>query len=313
MKKYLYYLKYPTFAFLFLCGINFNIIFKYLTDFSPKATAYESQQIVYAKIEDNCKLYKSNDMSDEIGGCYFYLPSTYFVSIINCINDDIYQVQYSNFVGYVFAKLISKVSFTPIAPELQNISFSIAPNAGTQIWSQPSDSKGNKLATIPSGTANIEYIASSPGDIPIGGNVNLWYYARYTPSSNSTKVYEGYIYSEETTNLTNIPNNLEVEIEEKNSNLDSSISVETPLRIVMIVLICTPFLILIISSIIKATRNIKERKKIKSQTQSSVAQPANTSYVKKRKISKHSDTFEPVETIEVSFPQYDYIDDDDLL
>lgn len=314
MKKYLNCTKYLIFSVLFLCGINFYIMHKKTISFDGHTGAYESKQIVYAKILDNCKLYKSSDMSDEIGDYYFYLPSTYFVSIINNISDEICQVQYSNFVGFVFSDFIKKVSFTPVEPELKNISFSIAQNAGTQVWTSPSDNKGNKLTTIPAGTTNIEYISSVSGDIPIGGTVSLWYYARYTPASNSTKVYEGYIYSEATINLTNIPNNLEVEIEKDNNNLDTSISLETPLKIAMIVLICTPFLILIVASIIKATKHLKEKKQLKNTEPNKPSGPTNTSYVRKHKIKQNSDEkFEPIETIEVAFPQYDYIDDDDLL
>ncbi len=314
MKKYCYFIKKATYAILFLCVINLYMLFGNFVCINNFSVGYETQQIVYAKILDNCKLYKTSAMSEDISECYFYLPATYFVSIISCINDDIYQVQYSSFVGYVFSSHINKVSFTPIEPELKNITFGISQNAGTQIWTCPSDSKGNKLTTIPAGTSNIEYISSTAGDIPIGGTVNLWYYARYTPTSNSTKVYEGYIYSEATCNLTNIPNNLEVEIEENSPNLDNSISIDKPLKIVLIILICTPFVILIVASIIKAIPHIKQRKNTIKKSESRQVQPTNTSFVRKHKAKPHADEkFDPIETIEVNFPQYDYIDDDDLL
>lgn len=315
MKKYYLFIKYILCAPVFLCAIILNILFIKLPNNIGHSSGYETRQIVYAKVLDNCRLYKTSEMIDDVGQFYFYIPSTYFVSIINELNDQVYQVQYSSFVGYVYSSYLNKVSFTPIDPELCNITFEIVKDAGTQIWSLPSASKGSKLTTIPAGSINIEYIASTTGEIPLGGTVNLWYYARYTPSSNSTKVYDGYIYSEATTNLTNIPNNLEVEIPDTNSTLDNSISLEKPLQIIMIILICLPFVILLFAGLIKLIKHIRSQKQLNSQ-ETPQPKPANTTYTKKHTIRKQANfnnSFEPVETIEVAFPQYDYIDDDDLL
>lgn len=243
-------------------------------------------------------------MDDTIGQYYFYLPETYFVSVLSSIDEQIYKVQYSSFIGYAFADHLSIVSFTPIEPNLENVTFDILSKVGTQLWDSPSTS-GTKLTNIAAGTTNIEYVASTTGEIPVGGTTNLWYYVRYTPATNSTQFYEGYIYSEAIENLSNIPNNLEVEISNDQPNLNSSISLETPLKIALIIMICIPFAVLICISIIKAAK--QKQKKVEENTKKPAA-----SYVRKIKkpVIKND---EPIEKLEVSFPQYDYIDDDDLL
>lgn len=281
--------------------------------------ATQTSKITYAKILENCLLFKTSSMSTDISNVYFCLPQTYFVSILSNISENIIKVQYSSYIGFCYADYISVVSFTPSIVELSNITFDINQLAGTQVWSSPSDVKGIKYTTIPAGTTQIEYIASTTGDIPLGGTVNLWYYARFTPASNTTSVYEGYIYSEATNNLSNIPNNLEVETIIDNPLQENTISIDGAFKVVLIILICLPFAILFIASLVKAIKQIKSKKQtLKSeQTTATITTPKNTTcFVKKDKPKVNtylSDNNEDLETIEVAFPQYDYIDDDDLL
>ena len=278
-----------------------------------------TQQIKYAKILPNCYLYKTSSLDQDIKNIYFILPETYFVSVIKIINENVYQVQYSSFVGYCGANTISPVSFTPKDPELLNISFNINSLAGTQVWTEPSVNSGRKLTTIPAATLNIEYIASTTGEIPTGGTSNLWYYARYTPITQATKVYEGYIYSEAITNLSNIPNNLEVELITDNSGqIENTINISDTFKTILLVLICSPFAILIFVFVVKAIKKASSKKQAKrglDNVENTNNTFTKTSYVKKRQfnnqINYHKD--EPLETIEIAFPNYDYIDDDDLL
>lgn len=282
------------------------------------ANSISTDKISYAKILENCYLYKTNSMSPDINNIYFCLPETYFVSVLSSETNNILKVRYSSYVGYCYSNTLSIVSFTPNICDLNGITFDIHAVAGTQVWSLPSDTKGVKYTTIPAGTTKIEYIASTSGDIPIGGTTNLWYYARFTPASHTTSVYEGYIFSEATTNLSNIANNLETEPIVDPPNLDSTITINGALKVVLIILICLPFAILFLVSLTKAIRQIKNKKQNNNQDiNDQRPAPQNSSYLVKKDKPKtrrlFSDTSEPLETIEVSFPQYDYIDDDDLL
>ena len=257
-------------------------------------------------------------MNNNINNIYFCLPETYFVAVLNYVSNSIVKVQYNSYIGFCFTDTINIVSFTPQTPFLKNITFDILSNVGTQVWSLPSDTHGTKYTTIPAGTTNIEYISYTNGDIPTGGNINIWYYARYTPASNSTSVYEGYIYSEATINLSNIANNLEVENVPDTTVSNNTISISQTLKIVLIIFICLPFLILFLVSLIKGIRQIKSKNTNRQVSPSSATQTPvqNTSFIKKAKRKSYpliDSKNEDIETIEVSFPQYDYIDDDDLL
>lgn len=285
----------------------FNVSFCCLQSKKIETFAYETQKILYAKVGDNCAIYKTQDISSS--NILFYVPNTYFVSIISKINDEIYKVQYSSFTGYAAANTFEIVSFIPSTPYLSNITFDINEFAGTQIWSR-ADSSSNILSTISAGTKKIEYIASTVGEIPIGGNSNLWYFARYTPASNVTSLYEGYIYSEATQNLSHIPSNLEIENQDIIEEQSNSIPINEPIKIILIVLISTPFVILFLISIIKAVFEARKRKLEIKETQNEIEEKIPKSFIRKRKTPSPKNIDDEYEVV---FPDYNYVDDDDLL
>lgn len=298
------------FFYLFIINIVFFcsiFCYNYNLNIRNYLCAYQTSNVSYAKVSADCALYKTQSMNNNIANVYFYVPSTYFVSIISKINDIIYKVQYDNFVGYVSADKIDIVSFVPTTPIPTNVTFDIAQKSGTQIWSLPSDSEGTILTTISADTKGIEYIASATGEIPIGGTTNIWYYARFTPASSTTSVYEGYIYSEATTNLSHIANNLEYEPENTIPSQSKPISISNGAQIIMIVLICLPFLILLVLACIKIFQTIKTNIKIHKKDQPTSEHQINISpkqFIRKQPTNK---------SVEVVFPEYNYIDDDDLL
>ena len=166
----------------------------------------QSSSLIYGKVDENCILYKSLDV---LGSDYmFVVPETYFVLIIDDLDEEMYKVQYRNYIGYVQKNKVKICSFEPKVKYLENIKFDIKSTSGTQIWQRPSDSS-KILTTVSAGETNINYIGASYGDTPSGGRSNLWYYVSYTSNEFSTNVYEGYIYSENTTNLTPISINTE--------------------------------------------------------------------------------------------------------
>jgi hypothetical protein len=157
--------------------------------YNNKAFSYH-QNLQYAKVSNNCFLYKSIEMKDEYDDIYFYIPESYFVVVLDNVNNDCLKVQYDKYIGYVKSSFVKFVNFVPIVKFLENIKLDIKEMAGTQIWNKPTTS-GVVLTTIPAGFKQINYISKTIGDVPYGGESNIWYYITYTPFNNSTNVMRG--------------------------------------------------------------------------------------------------------------------------
>ena len=321
--------------------------------FSQKTDAYSVSQIKYAKAKDNCFLFKTSDISDSsYRNVIFIIPSSYFVTVLSEVNTMITKVQYKNKIGYVSADSVTKVSFVPVSPTLEGVSFDISEDVGTQIRSSPvADNTSNVLKIIPAGTVDISYTATILGDIPTGGSSNVWYYATYTPISDPTSVYEGYVYSEKTYNLTEIPKNLEDDLKpsEEISEEDEEIgfTINDTIKVVLIVLICVPIVLVFVLLVAHNKRNKKDKeveqeyknfvKKEEEKTQKYDnfqfdEEAHKRSRVRKQSIRKIRDlegkAFEKKEPYYArfisqepngdnsstpAFPTYEVIDDDDLL
>ncbi len=202
--------------------------------------------IVYAKANFDCVLYKSQSIDSSIDNVYFVIPETYFVTILDS-NEHIYKVQYDKYIGYVKKDSVVVAKFTPNVKTLEGVKCNIKYTSGTQVWSKPSTS-GSVLTTIPAATENITYIAACYGEIPMGGTSNSWYYISYTPSTNSTNVYEGYIYSENVAFVSEIVDNLETNpeiIQEENLVEEKTIYVSPTFKTIITALISIPIILLI--------------------------------------------------------------------
>lgn len=220
----------------------------------------ESENIVYAKALENCVLYKSQTLDDDLNNIYFIVPETYFVVVLSNVDDLICKVQYDKYIGYVKSNSILVATFVPIVKTLEDIKCDIKQTSGTQIWNKPS-AFGDVLTTIPAGMKDINYIASVYGDIPNGGESNIWFYISYTPATNSTNVYEGYIYSENTTNLSEIVVNAETNpevIELENNIVDNTINISSTFKTILIALISIPIILLFAIILYKLIKKFKQ-------------------------------------------------------
>ena len=241
------------------------------------------------------------------------------------------RVQYGTYVGYVSTDTLIVATFIPIVKTLDNIKFDIKETSGTQIWSTPS-SNNKVLTTIPAGTKNVNYISFAYGDIPSGGESNIWYYVSYTPKSNSTNVYEGYVYSENVTNLSEIVANTESNPETilPNDGDDNILTISSSVRTLLIALISIPVILLfaiILYKIVKNVRNFRSNRHDFAENEISgefateneatqieqkyslkdrINNLKNSTLVRKNRSSKYSDN----STYPI-FPSYD--SDDDLL
>ena len=227
---------------------------------SPNECFAYSEKTQYAKVKNECVLYKSKEMKNSLDDVYFTVPETYFVVILETINENCFKVQYDKYFVYVESNKITLVNFVPIIKCLEGVKCTIKETSGTQIWNKPG-TEGNALTTIPAGTLNITYVAKTYGDIPIGGESNVWYYVNYTPLSNETNVYEGYIYSENVGSISEIIANAETDVEtfktedvvEKNT-----FKISSTFKTVLIAIITIPIILLISIILYKFVKFIRK-------------------------------------------------------
>lgn len=230
----------------------------------------KSETATYAKALSFCTLYKTSSLDNDLANIYFVIPESYFVVVLENISDTSVKVQYDKYIGYVNPSTINIVTFIPKTKTLNNVSFDIKDTSGTQIWNIPS-SEGKVLTTISASTKNINYIASVFGEIPSGGESNLWFYISYTPMQNSTNFYEGYVYSENITNLSEIVQNTETDnVNIIGSEIVKSYNASSLLKTILIALISIPliiFLSLILHKIIRfIVKNTNKTKNLKNET-----------------------------------------------
>lgn len=240
------------YCFIFCLILNFN--YK-----SNVETYAKSETNTYAKALDYCVFYKSSDLKNEIDNIYFVIPETYFVIVLETVSDECFKVQYDKYVGYVKSSSVVIATFIPIVKTLEGVTCSIKETSGTQIWNKPSTS-GSVLTTISAGTDDISYIAMVYGSIPSGGESNLWYYISYTPNFNSTNVYEGYVYSENVTNMSEIIPNAESNPEIiRDENLSGSvIYISSSMKTILVVLIAVPIILLILIILYKIINKFRK-------------------------------------------------------
>ena len=225
------------------------------------ARAADTNTTTYAKALANCNLYKTRNFGDDYESIYFQIPETYFVIILETVNDGCFKVQYDRFVGYVDSSTVVIATFVPIVKTLTGITFDIKSTSGTQIWTYPTATSKIKT-TILAGTKNIAYIASIYGSVPTGGESNIWYYVSFVPDSNSTNVYEGYIYSENTTNLAEIVANTETNpeiISEETSDDRTIFFLSSTLKTIIIAIVLVPVILFFAIILYKFIKFLKKK------------------------------------------------------
>lgn len=336
-----------TFAFIIRASLNKQLIYGYKNNYKQeyklKQKTFGESSVVYAKVKNNCYFFKTSDITDTThNNVFFIIPETYFVIVLDNINLSIIKVQYKNKIGYVSADSIKVVSFTPIVPFLEGITFDITSSSGTQIRLTPNvNNSSNILHVIPAGTKNVNYIAKTIGNIPTGGSSNIWYYVLYTPISDPTSVYEGYVYSEKAINISKINPNEEDEIvpSEDNDNRAPEIYINGSVKTILIVIICIPIVLVFVLLVIqnKRTKNNKSIKDVlinnsdnedtgSSNNANKITKSIDKKTTKKLKefegktFSKKNPYFAKFISSEqnkdnsfASFPSYEVVDDDDLL
>ena len=248
----------------------------------------KAQSLTYAKVAPNCSLFKDSSLTENIDNILFVIPETYFVTIIETVSENAYKVQYGNYIGYINTLSVEIATFVPNIKILEGVTLDIKDSSGTQVWSKPSPTSA-VLTTIPAGTKKITYIATAYGAIPSGGQSNAWYYVNFTPEYNSTSVYEGYVYSENVTNLTEILVNSECNPEIIPDGIKNTFDLylSSPLKALIISIVAIPiiiFFLIVIYKFVTFFRSIKEKRIESANSKNRMEQIApsiyeNTNYI----------------------------------
>lgn len=262
--------KFKMVSLIVLFCVVINIVFQDNVRFSFGITYGASETKSYAKALSNCYLYKTSSMSDDLENIYFIVPETYFVLVNEIISDDCISVSYGNYVGYVKSSTIVIATFVPVVKTLEGITCDLKETAGTQIWSLPTTTNSTTLTIIPAGTSGITYIASTYGTIPNGGESNVWYFVRYIPDSNSTNVYEGYIYSENVASVTEIVPNTESnpEVSTGDEDGDDTLYISSTFKTILIAVIVIPvilFFAIILYNLVKKLSKFTNKQKVQNK------------------------------------------------
>lgn len=154
----------------------------------------------YARISDNCYLYRNPKVENSATGIICMLEPTYFCQILADYNDTMYKVSYSNIIGYVQKDKVKEVVDTPKVPYPTGIT--ITTSLKCYMRKYPYISSDNILCTVPQNTSDITYIARTIGDTDMDLYGNTWFLCKY---GNVT----GYIYSGYTKGVDTIMPNIE--------------------------------------------------------------------------------------------------------
>ena len=307
------------------------------SSFDP-TTAESSTNYGYYKVLSSCPLFKTSDITNTtLDNIYFIVPETYFVKKISDISASTIKVSYSGKIGYVMTERVRLVSFLPNEKYLKGITFDISKLSGTQMWSTPSSNDMTKIIFkhIEAGTTNISYIASTNGEIPPGATSPVWYYCTFSPANDPTSVYEGYIHSEKTTNLSQILENSEDDkvYNELSQTTKTLFGLPKSIETILIVFVSIPLLSTIVIIYLNSRRKNKQKSMNetdfndtqhqfasinKSQkSNNSISKFRGKKYSMKEKFDnfmfESSQNTTPSNQNKFKFSNLDIIDDDDLL
>lgn len=152
----------------------------------------EFAQIKY----NNVYIYKTADANEK----WFLLEETYFVKIINSINESFFEVEYKDLSGYVKKSEVQFVKETPSFPYLENITFSIG-SKSIDAKSNPNE-ESKIVFTLEANCENVEYYGKMVGQQLDENLGNIWYFCKHNNKF-------GYVYAPSTKNLSAITANVE--------------------------------------------------------------------------------------------------------
>lgn len=281
----------------------------------------------FAKAKENCFLFKTSDVSSVVcSNVYFCVPESYFVTILAEQSSSVFKVEYKGKIGFVSADTVVVATFVPVVPTLDDVTVDIGESSGTQLRSSPlAQNNSNVLKILPAGTKNLEYVSFISSEKPAHGTSDVWFFVLFFPEDDPTAVFEGYVYSEKTCNLSKISKNLEANPELKNDVLgdEKEIALNRNVKIILLILILIPIVLVFVIVALRSNKILK-KKRIENQNvepENEEIKPPKTvkffkgkQFVLKNKDQKNDVEFQTeVGGVEPIFPTYEIVDDDDLL
>ena len=172
-------------------------------------TVFADNKSYFAQILfEQVYIYRTPNDDNSITNIFFEIPKTYFVELLDSVNQNFYLAKYLNITGYVKKESVQAVENTPSYPFLNNLNFRVYADLSRNIHSEPNASSktSNIIASVPLYCRNLTYYGKITGETLIEGRTNTWFYCKYT----ADKDYYGYIYSDFCDELpTPMPTNLE--------------------------------------------------------------------------------------------------------
>lgn len=141
-------------------------------------------------VESKSILYRNPTNSDTTDNIYFYLPETYFVEVLEQVDEVFYKVKYIDIVGYVKFSAINIKDYEPVSIFPTNLSLKISGDITANIRSLP-ETSSPLVATLASG-ASAQYYNKTPGQ-ELNSGSSYWYFIKVT---NGAQVLHGYVYAD---------------------------------------------------------------------------------------------------------------------
>ena len=202
-------------------------------------TASTENSTLYAKVEKDCYLLKTPTKILNYTNAYFILEESYFVVILNNL-DNYYYVQYQDIKGYVEKENLIVVNEQIENPFLEDITFNITKD--TYLYEEPL-LNSNLIKTPLTSLKTPTYIGKIYSDEISDVSGNVWYFAKI--NNNGVEI-KGYVHSSFTNNLTPITQNNSVSTEYISNNIESTLlNINQTTQIIIIFIISMPTLFIL--------------------------------------------------------------------
>jgi hypothetical protein len=171
---------------LFLCALSIVLWTAFLKN-DCKAAAPLGYGLI---VEANSVLYRNPADLDTPDNVYFFLPETYFVEVLEQVDQVFYKVRYDDIIGYVKFSAINIKDYEPVSCFPSNLFLTISGDITANVRALP-DATSELVATLPSG-ASAQYYNKTLGQELNSGSA-YWYYIKI---QNGAKTQYGYVYAD---------------------------------------------------------------------------------------------------------------------
>ena len=141
-------------------------------------------------VEANSILYRNPVESDASDNIYFYLPETYFVEVLEQVDQVFYKVRYDDIEGYVKFSSINIKDYEPVSVFPSNLILTVTGEIDAYVKTFPNTSS-QKVTELPSGSS-VQYYNKIYGQ-ELNSGSPYWYYVKI---QNGAQTQYGYIYED---------------------------------------------------------------------------------------------------------------------